>query len=40
MQVIRIYTGEDAQTHFEELDLEAFATIATHPGESVFEKSP
>jgi quercetin dioxygenase-like cupin family protein len=33
MQVIRIYTGEDAQTHFEELDIEAFAAIATHPGE-------
>jgi quercetin dioxygenase-like cupin family protein len=33
MQVIRMYTGEDAQTHFEELDIEAFAAIATHPGE-------
>jgi len=33
MQVIRIYTGDDAQTHVEELDVDAFAAIATHPGE-------
>jgi hypothetical protein len=33
MQVIRIYTGDDAQTHFEELDDDTFAAIATNPGE-------
>jgi hypothetical protein len=27
MQVIRIYTGDDEQTHFEELDVEAFRAI-------------
>ena len=33
MQVIRIYTGADNQTHFETLDIDAFRTIATNPGE-------
>ena len=33
MQVIRIYTGDDQETHFEELDVETFKAIATHPGE-------
>jgi hypothetical protein len=33
MQIIRIYTGDDQQTHFEALDVEAFSAIATNPGE-------
>ena len=33
MQVIRIYTGGDEQTHFEALDIDAFTAIATNPGE-------
>jgi hypothetical protein len=32
MQVIRIYTGADSQTHFQEVDLDAFTPIATNPG--------
>ena len=28
MKVVRIYTGADNQTHFEELTLEAFATLS------------
>jgi quercetin dioxygenase-like cupin family protein len=33
MKVVRIYTGADNQTHFEDLDLEAFATLAAKVGE-------
>ena len=33
MQVIRIYTGDDSQTHFQEVDLDTFAAIATNPGQ-------
>ena len=32
MQIIRIYTGPDNQTHFQEVDLDAFTAIATNPG--------
>jgi hypothetical protein len=32
MQIIRIYTGTDNQTHFQEVDLDTFTTIATNPG--------
>ena len=32
MQVVRIYTGTDQQTHFQEVDLDTFTTIATNPG--------
>lgn len=40
MQVIRIYTGDDEQTHFEELDVEAFRAIATNPGEGPIGCNP
>jgi quercetin dioxygenase-like cupin family protein len=33
MKVVRVYTGADNQTHFEDLDLEAFATLAPKVGE-------
>jgi hypothetical protein len=32
MQIVRIYTGTDNQTHFQDVDLEAFTPIATNPG--------
>ena len=32
MKVVRIYTGADNQTHFEELPLETFATLAAQVG--------
>jgi quercetin dioxygenase-like cupin family protein len=32
MKVIRIYTGADNQTHFEELTVEAFATLSAQIG--------
>jgi hypothetical protein len=40
MQVIRIYTGNDEQTHFEELNVEAFKAIATNPGEGPIGCNP
>jgi len=33
MKVVRIYTGADHQTHFQDLDVEAFASLATKVGE-------
>jgi hypothetical protein len=33
MKVVRIYTGADNQTHFHDLDVETFATIAAKVGE-------
>jgi hypothetical protein len=33
MNVVRIYTGADHQTHFQELDLDTFAAIAARVGE-------
>ena len=33
MKVVRIYTGADNQTHFQDLDVETFATLATKVGE-------
>lgn len=33
MQVIRIYTGSDQQTHFQDVPVETFAPIATNPGQ-------
>jgi quercetin dioxygenase-like cupin family protein len=33
MNVVRVYTGDDQQTHFQELDLDTFATLAAKVGE-------
>ena len=33
MKVVRIYTGADNQTHFQDLDLEAFAKLSAQVGE-------
>ena len=33
MRVVRIYTGSDNQTHFQDVDVEAFAKIAARVGE-------
>ena len=33
MKVVRIYTGSDNQTHFQDLDVEAFATLAAEVGD-------
>ena len=33
MKVIRIYTGTDNQTHFQDLDVETFAPLAAKVGE-------
>lgn len=33
MKVVRIFTGSDAQTHFEDLDIETFAKLAANVGE-------
>ncbi len=33
MQVVRIFSGDDGQTHFQDLDVEAFAKLAPHIGE-------
>lgn len=33
MQVIRISTGDDGHTHFQELDIDAFGALAVQPGE-------
>ena len=33
MKVVRIYTGADNQTHFQDLDVETFATLAAKVGE-------
>ncbi|MGE3541006.1 MAG: hypothetical protein AB7N91_26670 [Candidatus Tectimicrobiota bacterium] len=32
MQVVRIYTGSDNQTHFQDVDTEAFAQLAAQVG--------
>ena len=32
MKVVRIYTGADNQTHFEELPMETFATLSAQVG--------
>ncbi|MBM3223691.1 MAG: hypothetical protein FJZ47_07825 [Candidatus Tectomicrobia bacterium] len=32
MQVVRIYTGTDHQTHFQDLDVEAFSALAAQVG--------
>ena len=33
MKIVRIYTGADNQTHFEDLDPDTFATLAAKVGE-------
>jgi quercetin dioxygenase-like cupin family protein len=33
MKVVRIYTGSDDQTHFQDVDLETFARLSTQVGE-------
>jgi mannose-6-phosphate isomerase-like protein (cupin superfamily) len=33
MQVVRIFTGTDNHTHFQEVDLDTFATLAAQVGE-------
>jgi quercetin dioxygenase-like cupin family protein len=33
MKIVRIYTGADNQTHFQDLDPDAFATLAAKVGE-------
>jgi quercetin dioxygenase-like cupin family protein len=33
MKVVRIYTGADNQTHFQDLDADTFATLASKVGE-------
>lgn len=33
MKVVRIYTGADNQTHFQDLDVETFAPLAAKVGE-------
>jgi quercetin dioxygenase-like cupin family protein len=33
MQVVRIFSGADGQTHFQDVDLEAFATLSAQVGE-------
>ena len=33
MQIVRIYTGDDHQTHFQNVDVESFAPMATNPGQ-------
>jgi quercetin dioxygenase-like cupin family protein len=33
MKVVRIYTGPDHQTHFQDLDLETFAKLSANVGE-------
>ena len=33
MKIVRIYTGADDQTHFEDVDTDAFAALATKVGE-------
>ncbi len=33
MKVVRIYTGTDSQTHFQDLDLETFAKLSATVGE-------
>lgn len=32
MKVVRIYTGTDNQTHFQDVDLDTFATLAAQVG--------
>jgi quercetin dioxygenase-like cupin family protein len=33
MQIVRIYTGDDQQTHFQNVDVAGFEPIATNPGQ-------
>ena len=33
MQIVRIYTGNDNQTHFQSVDVAGFEPIATNPGQ-------
>ena len=33
MKIVRIYTGADNQTHFQDLDPDAFATLAANVGD-------
>jgi quercetin dioxygenase-like cupin family protein len=33
MNIVRIYTGTDNQTHFEDVDVETFAKLAANVGE-------
>jgi quercetin dioxygenase-like cupin family protein len=33
MKVVRLYTGDDNHTHFQDLDLATFATLATQVGD-------
>jgi len=33
MKIVRIYTGADQQTHFQDLDPDTFATLAANVGE-------
>jgi quercetin dioxygenase-like cupin family protein len=33
MQIVRIYTGTDQQTHFQALDVASFEPLATNPGQ-------
>jgi quercetin dioxygenase-like cupin family protein len=33
MQIVRIYTGSDNQTHFQHLDVASFEPMATNPGQ-------
>jgi quercetin dioxygenase-like cupin family protein len=33
MKVVRIYTGSDNQTHFQDVDLDTFAKLSTKVGE-------
>jgi hypothetical protein len=33
MKIVRIYTGDDNQTHFQDLDANAFATLAAKVGD-------
>lgn len=32
MQIVRIYTGNDNQTHFQSLEVASFEPLATNPG--------
>jgi uncharacterized cupin superfamily protein len=32
MKIVRIYSGDDGQTHFQDLDVEAFAKLAVNIG--------
>jgi quercetin dioxygenase-like cupin family protein len=40
MQILRIYTGADNQTHFQDVSLDAFTAIATNPGTGPIRLTP